>query len=146
LADKSLTKVAAVALAVVLATGVSAATTSTAKTKKATHSSSHARRGKHSRHSGRTRGQQAIEPDRVREIQAALIREHYMTGDTSGVLDERTQKALKRYQADNGWQSKRVPDSRAIIKLGLGPSRSDLINPDTAALGLTTAAKGGAQD
>ena len=146
MADKSLTKVAVVALAVVLATGVSAATTSTANTKKATHSSGRSRHAKHFRRAGHSRGQQAIEPDRIREIQAALIREHYLTGDASGVLDERTQKALKHYQADNGWQSKRVPDSRAIIKLGLGPSRSDLINPDTAALGLTTAAKGGAQD
>jgi hypothetical protein len=28
---------------------------------------------------------------------------------------------MEKYQADNGWQTKLVPDSRAIIKLGLGP-------------------------
>jgi hypothetical protein len=29
---------------------------------------------------------------------------------------------MEKLQADNGWQTKLVPDSRAIIKLGLGPS------------------------
>jgi len=28
---------------------------------------------------------------------------------------------MQKFQADNGWQTKLVPDSRAIIKLGLGP-------------------------
>ena len=29
---------------------------------------------------------------------------------------------MEKLQADNGWQTKLVPDSRALIKLGLGPS------------------------
>jgi len=29
-----------------------------------------------------------------------------------------------KYQADHGWQSKVIPDSRALIKLGLGPNYS----------------------
>jgi hypothetical protein len=29
---------------------------------------------------------------------------------------------MEKLQADNGWQTKLVPDSRAIIKLGLGSS------------------------
>jgi hypothetical protein len=29
---------------------------------------------------------------------------------------------MEKLQADNGWQTKIVPDSRAIIKLGLGPT------------------------
>ena len=28
---------------------------------------------------------------------------------------------MEKLQADNGWQTKLVPDARAIIKLGLGP-------------------------
>lgn len=28
---------------------------------------------------------------------------------------------MQKLQADNGWQTKLVPDSRGIIKLGLGP-------------------------
>jgi hypothetical protein len=31
---------------------------------------------------------------------------------------------MEKLQADNGWQTRIVPDSRAIIKLGLGPSTS----------------------
>lgn len=70
-------------------------------------------------------GQQAIQPDRARTIQQALIREKYLTGEPTGVWDARTQEAMARYQADNGWQSKVTPDSRALIKLGLGPNYSE---------------------
>jgi hypothetical protein len=28
---------------------------------------------------------------------------------------------MQKLQAENGWQSKITPDSRALIKLGLGP-------------------------
>ncbi len=30
---------------------------------------------------------------------------------------------MQKFQEDNGWQTKLIPDSRAIIKLGLGPSQ-----------------------
>jgi len=39
---------------------------------------------------------------------------------------------MRRYQADHGWQSKTVPDSRALINLGLGPSKDRLLNPESA--------------
>ena len=29
---------------------------------------------------------------------------------------------MQKYQSDHGWQTKLIPDSRAIIKLGLGPN------------------------
>ena len=29
---------------------------------------------------------------------------------------------MQRYQADHGWQTKLMPDSRALISLGLGPA------------------------
>jgi hypothetical protein len=35
---------------------------------------------------------------------------------------------MHKYQADNGWQTKLMPDSRAIMKLGLGPDYSNAIN------------------
>ena len=72
-------------------------------------------------------GQQAIQPDRAREIQAALIRENYLTGEPTGQWDARTKDAMTRYQADHGWQTKVTPDSRALIKLGLGPKYTDNI-------------------
>lgn len=83
------------------------------------------------RPAARVRGQQAIHKDRVRDIQTALIREGYLTGKADGAWDDRTQKALSRYQEDNGWQSKVVPDSRALIKLGLGPNHAGLLNPES---------------
>ena len=54
---------------------------------------------------------------------------------------------LVKYQGDNGWQTKVVPDSRALIKLGLGPNYSaELLNapPKTASAGppSTTASRG----
>jgi hypothetical protein len=78
------------------------------------------------------RGQQAIDSTRAQQIQAALIREHYMQGEPSGTWDAATQAAMQRYQGDQGWQSKTTPDSRALIKLGLGPSPDHLLNPESA--------------
>jgi len=91
---------------------------------------SHGKRG--SKYSSKKRGQQVIDSGRARQIQTALIREHYMQGQPSGSWDSATQAAMKRYQADQGWQSKQIPDSRALIKLGLGPSHDHLLNPESA--------------
>jgi hypothetical protein len=77
-------------------------------------------------------GQQAIEPARVTQIQQALIREHYLTGEANGQWDETTQAAMQKFQADQGWQTKLMPDSRALKKLGLGPDYSTAINAKTA--------------
>jgi hypothetical protein len=78
------------------------------------------------------RGQAAIDDQRAQQIQEALVREHYMNGEPSGKWDDVTQQALRRYQADQGWQSKTVPDSRALIRLGLGPDHQHLLNPESA--------------
>ena len=80
------------------------------------------------------RGQQVITSERATQIQSALIRDHYLDGEASGVWDQRTRDAMTRYQAENGWQTKITPDSRALIKLGLGPRNDGLLNPDSAAL------------
>lgn len=76
----------------------------------------------------RIHGQQAIEPERVTQIQQALIREHYFSGNADGNWDANTVSAMQKYQADHGWQTKLVPDSRALVKLGLGPDYSNAIN------------------
>lgn len=89
-----------------------------------------AHKGKRSRKTAR--GQQKIDGDRTQQIQQALIRQHYLSGEPSGKWDASTEDALRRYQADNGWQNKTVPDSRALIKLGLGPSHDHLLNPESA--------------
>jgi peptidoglycan hydrolase-like protein with peptidoglycan-binding domain len=83
--------------------------------------------------SWRKRGQQTIASARTIEIQEALIRDGYLTGRPSGVMDTNTKAALTKLQQENGWQTRIVPDSRALIKLGLGPKHDNLINPNTAA-------------
>jgi peptidoglycan hydrolase-like protein with peptidoglycan-binding domain len=80
----------------------------------------------------RPRGQQAIDSERARQIQEALVRQHYMKAQPSGTWDNGTQEAMRRYQADQGWQTKTVPDSRALIRLGLGPDQEHLLNPESA--------------
>jgi hypothetical protein len=81
------------------------------------------KKGRRSRRGAwKRKGQQVIKPERATEIQEALIRENYLTGKPTGKWDTRTQAAMVKYQADNGWQSKVTPDSRALIKLGLGPN------------------------
>ena len=46
----------------------------------------------------------------------------YLPGEASGHWDDATEAAMQKFQLDNGWQTKLIPDSRAIIKLGLGPN------------------------
>ncbi len=83
----------------------------------------------HGRHkTRRARGQQAIDSDRVTQIQQALIREHYLSGETNGNWDSTTVAAMQKYQADHGWQTKLMPDSRALKSLGLGPDYSTALN------------------
>jgi hypothetical protein len=65
-----------------------------------------------------------IDSARATQIQNALIKAGYLSGSPSGVWDAPTQAAMEKLQADNGWQTKLVPDSRALIKLGLGNSYS----------------------
>ena len=79
-------------------------------------------------HSKKLRGQQAIAPERVTQIQQALISAHYLTGEADGSWDSHTVAAMQKFQADNNWQTKLMPDSRALMKLGLGPDYSDAIN------------------
>jgi hypothetical protein len=110
----------------------SAQTKSAVKLQKVSASST-SRKGKKSRKSASSRhGQQKIDATRSREIQEALIREHYLDGAASGTWDAKSQSAMQRYQADNGWQSKVVPDARALIKMGLGPDHEHLLNPESA--------------
>ena len=85
--------------------------------------------------SHRMHGQQSIEPARITEIQQALIREHYLTAEANGKWDAATIAAMQKFQADQGWQTKLMPDSRALKKLGLGPDYSNAINAKDSSFG-----------
>ena len=136
--DVKIDKFGAVGLTVLLgATLAFAASASSPKPSskaaaKVQNTSHHGRHASKRARQGRVRGQKAIDGDRVRQIQEALIREHYLKGEASGKWDAATQQALHRYQSDQGWQSKTVPDSRALIRLGLGPDSEHLLNPESA--------------
>jgi hypothetical protein len=65
--------------------------------------------------------QRAIDDSRASQIQAALVKAGYLS-EASGHWDNASQAAMQKLQGDNGWQTKIVPDSRALIKLGLGPN------------------------
>jgi peptidoglycan hydrolase-like protein with peptidoglycan-binding domain len=92
---------------------------------------SHARRGptspklfnKRSKPSVKPVGQHGIDDTRATQIQTSLIRSGYLSGEASGHWDASTEAAMQKFQSDNGWQTKLIPDSRAIIKLGLGPTQ-----------------------
>jgi hypothetical protein len=99
---------------------------------KTRHGSSRGRKAHVKKASWKNRGQKTIASDRARSIQEALIRENYMQGEPTGQWDQATKQAMMRYQEEHGWQTKMVPDSRALIQLGLGPSNDHLINPETA--------------
>jgi peptidoglycan hydrolase-like protein with peptidoglycan-binding domain len=80
--------------------------------------------------------QRGIDDTRATQIQTSLIKSGYLSGEASGHWDAGTQAAMQKFQSDNGWQTKLIPDSRAIIKLGLGPAQ------DSARSTSTTAASG----
>ena len=107
------------------------ATTTAGVARHRTHRLSAHRRSHHPT----VRGQQSIDPERATQIQQALIREHYLTGDPSGKWDPATIAAMQKYQADQGWQTKLMPDSRALKKLGLGPDYSNALNAQNSNFG-----------
>lgn len=84
-------------------------------------------------------GQRGIDDSRATQLQAALVKAGYMTGEPSGHWDAATESAMMKLQSDNGWQTKLVPDSRAIIKLGLGPNSASAAAPAPFSAGLSPA-------
>jgi Putative peptidoglycan binding domain len=136
-------KLAILSALLMLCVGYAPAAPKKTATKSAKHGQRHGKR----KVSWKNKGQQGINSDRAVQIQQALIREKYLTGEPTGTWDARTQAALVKYQGDNGWQTKVVPDSRALIKLGLGPNYSaELLNgpPKTSpASAPSTTASGG---
>jgi peptidoglycan hydrolase-like protein with peptidoglycan-binding domain len=93
--------------------------------------STHARRGptspklfnKRSKSGTKAATQRGIDDSRATQIQTSLIKSGYLSGEASGHWDAGTEAAMQKFQSDNGWQTKLIPDSRAIIKLGLGPAQ-----------------------
>ena len=123
-----------------LGSGTAATTTKTTTASSNSHKSSKSGKSSSSKSKKKksakstAHGQRGIDQTRTTQIQEALIRVHYLAGEPTGSWDESTKGALARFQEANGWQTKSVPDSRALIKLGLGPDKKGLLNPDTAVM------------
>ena len=116
----------------------------TPKASGAKSTKSHSRFSRLHKSAWKRHGQQQIAGDRAREIQEALIRERYLDGQPTGLWDAKTMAAMRKFQADQGWQSKVIPDSRALIKLGLGPSHENDLNPELMGDGNFSPLRGGA--
>ena len=145
-----LNPIAMIAVALLLASSLAATTSKSQPTKSTTSASSSHKSSTSSKSSksaktssskskqksakATSHGQHGIDQERALAIQQALVREHYLSGEPTGKWDQDTKDALVRFQAENGWQTKVTPDSRALIKLGLGPDKKGLLNPDTAVM------------
>jgi putative peptidoglycan binding protein len=138
--------VCALLLTCLIVPAASAGQDSGSSTSKTSHktkslSSSSKKRSSRKKKSSRVRGQEKIDSERAQQIQEALIRAHYLNGDATGTWNQASEDAMRKYQADHGWQSKTVPDSRALISLGLGPSKDHLLNPESAMTTVPSAPK-----
>lgn len=61
-----------------------------------------------------------LQPERIQEIQQALIREGYLHAEPSGMWDASTHDAMLRYQTDHGFATTGLPEAKSLMKLGLG--------------------------
>jgi hypothetical protein len=80
-------------------------------------------RGKKPAQPPRPRGQQVPAPDRIKEIQQALIQRGYLKGEPSGVWSQDSTDAMRRFQEDQKMEASGKVSSMALIQLGLGPKR-----------------------
>jgi peptidoglycan hydrolase-like protein with peptidoglycan-binding domain len=104
------------------------------------HAYTHAHRGptspklfnKRAKSTAKPPAQRGIDDTRASQIQSSLIKSGYLTGEASGHWDAQTEAAMQKFQGDNGWRTKLIPDSRAIIKLGLGPAQDSSLNSASA--------------
>jgi len=96
-----------------------------AKTAPSGHTPSKTKSTKHTGTSqsrdARRRSAMRPEPQRVQEIQEALVKSGELHQEPTGQWDEATREAMKRYQQANGFGVTGLPDSKSLMKMGLGP-------------------------
>jgi hypothetical protein len=68
-------------------------------------------------------GQQKPAPERIAEIQQALILKGHLSGSTDGIWDERSIRAMRSFQRDQWLTADGKITSLSLIALGLGPRR-----------------------
>lgn len=60
-------------------------------------------------------------PERYKEIQQALAQKGYLHSEPSGVWNQESADALRRFQQDQNLDPSGKLDSLSLIALGLGP-------------------------
>ena len=83
------------------------------------------------RRSKRVKGQAAPTPERINEIQAALNKRGFYSGEPTGKWDDSSTESMKKFQSANGLNPTGKFDALTLQKLGLGA--------ETAGLGAPTA-------
>jgi peptidoglycan hydrolase-like protein with peptidoglycan-binding domain len=62
-----------------------------------------------------------LQPERVREIQEALVKAGFLHDKPDGVWGPSTREAMKQYQKQNGFTPTGLPEAKPLMLLGLGP-------------------------
>ena len=75
------------------------------------------------------KGQAAPMPDRIGEIQAALVKDGSYAGVPTGKWDYSTADALRKYQSAHGLNPTGKLDARTLQKLGLGSETAGVAAP-----------------
>jgi hypothetical protein len=61
----------------------------------------------------------SIPVERVAEIQTALIKQGYLDGEASGIYDDNTKAAMKKFQTANNLQTTGLPSAHTLKRLGV---------------------------
>jgi hypothetical protein len=69
----------------------------------------------------RRRAQLRPEPERIEEIQQALVKAGYLNAQPNGRWNDETRDAMRHYQVDHGFAVTGLPEAKSLMKLGLGP-------------------------
>jgi peptidoglycan hydrolase-like protein with peptidoglycan-binding domain len=116
---------------------VSAGARPTAPQASSTNSSSTAKKKKRvsskTRRKSRGRSQAAPTPDRIKEIQTALLKDGSYEGTPTGKWDAATIDAMKKFQDKNGFSPTGKIDALSLNKLGLGSETAGKGAPAPAA-------------
>lgn len=83
-------------------------------------SSAHHRRRRRSSYRARLARLQP-KPERIRQIQEALIRAGFLKQEANGKWDTATREAMRSCQQAFGFQVTGLPEAKTLMKLGLGP-------------------------
>jgi hypothetical protein len=81
------------------------------------------------RYRGRERGQKAPAPERISEIQQALVKDGSYTGTPNGKWDDSTVEAMRKFQESHGLAATGKLDAKTLQQLGLGSSTAGVAPP-----------------